>query len=281
MMIDDYSPSGKTFADVIVRIADEFERNASGEKRTKALPGGSIELEVNRVVRQAVLAPTPGDFMAENRADCAIRVDDVELGADFRAAFNRRPREVEQLGPIKRQLKPVVLPAGAMGVDAVMRLLDRRQQAREVEAIRLPVLDRGIGIENIDAADQFLDCAEAQFSHHLPRVFSHHEQVVHDVLRFAGEFLPQDRVLRCDADGARIEMALPHHDAAERDQGRGRETELFGPENRSDHHIAASLEAAIGLQHDAAAEIVEHERLMRFRDAEVPWQAGMFDARER
>jgi hypothetical protein len=64
----------------------------------------------------------------------------------------------------------------------------------------------------------------------LPSVFGHHEQVVHYVLGLAGEFLPQHRVLSRHADGAGVEMAFPHHDAAERDQRRRGKTELFSAE---------------------------------------------------
>ena len=94
-------------------------------------------------------------------------------------------------------------------------------------------------------------------------------------------FLRSTGILRGDADGARVEMALAHHDAAERDQRRGGEAEFFGAEDRGDHHVAARLEAAVGLQHDAAAQVVQHERLVRFGDAELPRQAGVLDARER
>ncbi len=111
--------------------------------------------------------------------------------------------------------------------------------------------------------------------------FGDHEQVVDDVLRLAGELLAQHRILRGDADRAGVEVALAHHDAAERDQRRGGEAELLGAEHRGDHDVAAGLEAAVGLQHDAAAEVVQHQRLVRFGDAELPRQAGVLDARER
>ena len=62
---------------------------------------------------------------------------------------------------------------------------------------------------------------------------------------------------------------------------RRREAELFGAEHRGDHHVAAGLEAAVGLQHHAAAQVVHHQRLVRFGDAQLPRQAGVLDARER
>ena len=76
-------------------------------------------------------------------------------------------------------------------------------------------------------------------------------------------------------------MTLAHHDAAERDERRGGEAEFLGAEDRGDHHVAARLEAAVGLQDDAAAQVVEHQRLVRFGDAQLPRQAGVLDARER
>ena len=95
------------------------------------------------------------------------------------------------------------------------------------------------------------------------------------------ELLAQLGVLRGDADRAGVEVALAHHDAAQRDQRRGGEAELLGAEHGGDHHVAARLDAAVGLQHDAAAEVVHHQRLVRFGDAELPRQAGVLDAGER
>src|SRR5256885_16423303 len=75
-------------------------------------------------------------------------------------------------------------------------------------------------------------------------------------------------------------MANTHHDAAEGYERRGGKTELFGAEQRGDDNIAASLKLAVGLDNDARAQIVEDERLMSFRETELPWDAGVFDASE-
>ena len=48
-------------------------------------------------------------------------------------------------------------------------------------------------------------------------------------------------------------MAHPHHDAAGNDQRGGGKTELLGPEQRADHHVASSLELAIHLDDDPVA----------------------------
>ena len=72
-------------------------------------------------------------------------------------------------------------------------------------------------------------------------------------------------------------MTHPHHDAAKRDQRRGRETELLGTEQGGDGDIAAGLELPVGLDVNAAPQIVKHERLVSFGESEFPRCAGVFD----
>jgi hypothetical protein len=57
--------------------------------------------------------------------------------------------------------------------------------------------------------------------------------------------------------------------------------EFLGAEQRADDDIAAGFDLAIGLQNDPAAQIVQHQRLLRFGDAQFPGQAGIFDAGQR
>ena len=57
-----------------------------------------------------------------------------------------------------------------------------------------------------------------------------------------------------------------------RDQRRGREAEFLGAEQRGDDDVAAGLELSVGLDHDAAAQVVEHQRLVRLGEAELPRQ---------
>src|SRR5262249_54863351 len=77
--IDDHAAAGEAFADVVVGVAFELERDALGEKRAETLPGRAEELEVDRVVRQQFFAEALGDFVAEDRAHRAIGVDDTQL----------------------------------------------------------------------------------------------------------------------------------------------------------------------------------------------------------
>ena len=79
MRIDDHAAAGEALADVVVRVAFELERDALGEERAEALPGRTVELEVDRAVGQQLFAAALGDFVAEDRADGAVGVDDLEF----------------------------------------------------------------------------------------------------------------------------------------------------------------------------------------------------------
>ena len=62
---------------------------------------------------------------------------------------------------------------------------------------------------------------------------------------------------------------------------RGGEAEFVGAEQRADHHVAAGAEAAIDLDHDAAAQPLAHQRLVGFGEADFPWAAGVLDRGQR
>ena len=76
-------------------------------------------------------------------------------------------------------------------------------------------------------------------------------------------------------------MTFPHHDAAERDQRRGRETVFFGTQQCSNHDITTGFQSAVGLQHNATAEIVQDQHLMRLSDAQFPRKPSVFDTGQR
>ena len=103
-----------------------------------------------------------------------------------------------------------------------------------------------------------------------PHLFGDEEEIVDDVLGLAGEALAQLRILRRDADRARVEVALAHHDAAFDDERRRREAELVRAEQRADRDVAAGLHLAVDLHGDATAQPVQHERLLRFGKTRAP-----------
>ena len=122
---------------------------------------------------------------------------------------------------------------------------------------------------------------EAHRRHHLADFLGDEEEIVDDVLGLALEALAQHRVLGGDADRTGVEMALAHHDAAGRDQRRGREPEFVGAEQRADDDVAAGANAAVDLHGDAAAQAVGDQRLVGLGEADFPRATGVLDRGER
>jgi hypothetical protein len=89
------------------------------------------------------------------------------------------------------------------------------------------VLDGLAHLEPVRAADHVLEPAEAHPGHKLAHLFGEEEEVVDYVLGRPPEELAQLGVLRGDADGARVQVADAHHDAAGGDERGRREGELL------------------------------------------------------
>ena len=217
-------------------------------------------------------------FATEDRADCAVCIVDRQLDIDLLSALQRRSAELQQL-LVQRLVEPVVLRRNTVRGDlrADFRAVEDR---REVEALRFPLVDRLTHIEQVAAADHLIERAEAHLRHVLAHLLGDEAEEVDDVLRPSLELLAQLRVLRGDAHGAGVEMADAHHDAAHDHERRGREAVLLRSQQRCDHDIAAGLHLAVRLDDDAVAQVVQHESLLRFREAELPGDAGMLDRRK-
>ena len=216
---------------------------------------------------------------AEHGADGAVNVADGEAAGDRGFRFEGRLGFRDQL-MIERLIEAVVLllhlaarNAGGNGW--------RVEDGGEIDALGLPVGIGDGGIDLVDAADHLVDLAEAKLGHVLADLFGDEEEEVDDVFGLAGEALAQDRVLGGDADGAGVEVALAHHDAAHGDERRGGEAEFLSAEKGGDDDVAAGLEFAVGLDLDAAAKIVEQQDLLGFGEAEFPGKAGVLDGTER
>jgi hypothetical protein len=155
------------------------------------------------------------------------------------------------------------------------------EDAGEIEPLGLPVVDRLLLVEPVGAADELVEAPDAHLGHDLAHVLGEEEEEVDDVLGLALEALAQHRVLGGDADRAGVEMALAHHDAAGGDQRRGGEAELVGAEQRADDDVAAGAQAAIDLQRDAPAQLVHHQDLVGFSEADLPGRSRMLDRGQR
>ena len=155
------------------------------------------------------------------------------------------------------------------------------EQPREVEALGLPVLDHLALVEHLHLADHLGEGAEAHLRHQLAHLFGDEEEEADDMLGLADEALAQHRVLRGDTDRAGVEVALAHHDAARRDQRRGREAEFVGAKERAEDDVAPGADAAIDLHRDAPAQAVGDQRLVGLGEPDLPRRASVLDRGQR
>ena len=76
-------------------------------------------------------------------------------------------------------------------------------------------------------------------------------------------------------------MTHAHHDATAHHEWCGGKAVFFGAQQRSDDHVTTSFHLAIGLHHDAVAQTIEHERLLRFGEPKFPRCTGVFERSQR
>ena len=93
----------------------------------------------------------------------------------------------------------------------------------------------------------------------------------------AHKALAQHRILRGHADGAGVEMAFAHHDAACSNQRCGCKAELIRTEQGTNDHVTTGTNATIHLHGNARAEMVFDQGLMRFSQADFPRASRVFD----
>ena len=271
---DDDGAARQALARVVVGVTVQRERHARREPAAERLPGRAGEGHVDRAGRQAVAAVDLGDPRGEHAADAAVDVADRHVDVDVRvAALDHRARALQE-HVVQRVVEHRRRRLGAVARLGRVDVAREREQVREVDPPRLPVVDRLVGLKQVDAADQVLHLGDAERGHDAAQLLGHEEEEVDDVLGRALEALAQLRVLRGDADRAGVEVAGAHHDAARRDQRRGREAHLVGAEHRGDGDVAARLELAVGLDDDARAQVVLEQRLLGLGQADLPRRAG-------
>ena len=278
---DRHLAAGESLAEVVVGVAFQTHRDARREEGPEALPPGAGQVDTDRVLRQAVLAVALGDLVAEHRPQRPVAVADVHREPHGDSVLDGGPAPLDQR-VVERRVDAVVLRLFRHEVrrDAVWNLRPV-QKGREVEAARLPMVYGSGGVQHVYPPHHLVDRAEAHVRHDLPQLLGHEEEVVDDVFGLPCEFLAKDGILRGDADGAGVQVALAEHDAAHDDERRCREAELLCAEQAGYSHVATGLQLPVRLHDDAAPKVVHHENLLRLRYAELPWEAGVLDRRLR
>src|SRR3954452_19290272 len=158
------------------------------------------------------------DLSAQNGADCPVHVAHLRPEGDRSSVFNRAFRFSEQL-MIERFPEAVVLTLQLATADA-RRNLWIVKDSLKVETTCLPMFNARLQLDQVDSPDHFVHCSETELRHPAANLFRNKEEEVHDVLGRACKLLAQFGILRGDPDGASIEVALAHHDAAHGDQRR-------------------------------------------------------------
>ena len=161
--IDDDASAGQSLADIIVGRTLQLERDAAREERAEALAGDAVERDVDRVVGQAlrdrsVRATAPDSIAPTERLRIADRVVRAAPAACCRAPACA-PRSAGDRAPGEAMI--LLLAVVARDVRRHRRLVEH---AREIQAARLPVLDARAHVEQIGAADQFVEPADARAS---------------------------------------------------------------------------------------------------------------------
>ena len=276
---NDETSAGESLAHVVVRLTAERQRDAARKPGAERLTRGTVELDVDGAVGKAASTVASRDLAAEHRSDTAMDVAHRQPHAYRIAAAKRITTARDQLVVEHIAKVCALLPA----VPAVVRRLHLRhhEQRCEVEPACLPVMNGGIRLDEIDAADHVLEAPEAEPRHPAAHVLGEEAHEGNDVLRPAGEPRAQHRVLRGDADRTGVEVADAHHHAARRDQRRRRERELVSAEQRTHNHVAPGLHLAVRQERDPAAQALPGEHLLRFGEAELPRHARVLDRGQR
>ena len=271
---DDDPPAGHRLPDVVVRLADEAELDSRREEGAEALPGGALEAGAD-TTRRGAGADGAGDRSSEARADRAVAVPDLEGRLD-------EPRSADRGFPlcVEHCAEPVaVVRHRFAGVPRRARA-GAHEQAAQVERVGGGITGPPLA-EQIGAADGLVEGAETQAREEAAHLESDEAEVRLDHLGRAGELLAQLGPLARDPHRARVEVTRSHHQAPLCEEERGAERELVRAEQRGDHDVAASLEAAVDAHPHAAPQAVRDERLLCLGEPELPRRASVLDRRER
>ena len=107
----------QALADIVVGIADQFQRHAARQEGAEGLAGGAGEADRDRVFRQAGMAVALGHFARQHGADGAVDIADGALQPHRLAVFDRGQRGGDQV-VIERRFQAVILRFAMMDGDA-------------------------------------------------------------------------------------------------------------------------------------------------------------------
>src|SRR5438093_317738 len=169
---DDQLAARQSLAPVVVGVPFQRERGPTREKGAEALTGGPREMDPDRVVRQPRASPPLGDVVAEHRAHRAIDVVDRQGEPHGLRVLDGLPAGRDDRRGVARLLQGMVLSPHAVPRDLGrhVRLIEDR---REVEAPRLPVVERRREVELVGPADHLVHGPKSEARHVLANLLVH------------------------------------------------------------------------------------------------------------
>ena len=151
------------------------------------------------------------------------------------------------------------------------------EDLREIQSLRLPMLNPAACIEQVGAANQIIELPNAHLRHQFAQLFGNEEEIIDNMFGLTSKSFTQHRVLRCHTHRTGVEVALTHHDATFDDQWRSSKAKFVSPEQRTDKYVAPSLHLTIGLHANAATQSIQNQGLLRLRQTQLPRRTGMFN----
>ena len=271
-------PAGQALAHIIVGIPHDFQFQPAHRKGPQRLPARPRQLHVQMVRLQPVAHPEfLNDVTARPRPDGPVRVAHG-IGQLHLFAILKEPRPVFHDVRVQRIRHRIARFRAVIG-DPICPI-HRDQQRVQVQIIQIGRTPADLS-QQIRPPDNLIHRPRPDLRQNLAYFLRIEGDQVHHLVRGAREFRPQIRVLRADPDRTRIRLALPHHDAAHRDQGRRADPVFFGPHHRRHHHVTARPQTAICPQRHPFAQVVHRQNLMRLGQPHFPRQPSILDTRRR
>src|SRR5229473_2312940 len=103
----------------------------------------------------------------------------------------------------------------------------------------------GTRTETVIPAGELTQRANTELREAAPDFFGEETKIGNNHFRLALKTRAQRFVLRGNADGAGVQMALPGHDAADGEERGGAETEFVCAENGGKHDVTCEFQASV------------------------------------
>ena len=259
--------AGKALAHVVVAVAHQLQRQAVGDKSTKALAACTVAVHGVHIVRQ-VVAVFAGDLAAKDGTKGAVYVGNIQ--ADVLGSLAAQLELLHQHLHVQRVFQMEVVAVLFDKVDIAVCNGGVVQDAVQIQLRCTAAGGSGLDPQQIGAAYQLVHGAHAKLCHVLPQLLGHKGEVVDDVLRLALEVLAQLGVLGADAHGTGVQIAHAHHHAALGHQQGGAEAKLLCAQHAADGHIPAGQQLGVALNAHAGAQTVQDQGLVGLGDAQLP-----------